>query len=113
MSVYQIDIVGVYLDGLLTDNNLPIIIKLLPRTKFFRAIRKGLVACLLQSLYGLKQFEKLLIQNVVTFFTCLGFVVFNVDSSILIPYDKDGITMISVYVDDFSFTSTKQRKGLD
>lgn len=45
--VDQVDIVGAYLKSLLSDNNLPIFIKLLPKIESFRAIKPGLLCRLL------------------------------------------------------------------
>ena len=96
LSVNQVDIVGAYFKSVLIDNNLPIFIKLPPGMKSFRVIREGLVACLLQSIYGLRQSGKLWNQKVVTFFTDFRFMALNADPSILIRHDEDGITMVSM-----------------
>lgn len=84
LSVDQVDIVSVYLKSLFTDNNLLIFIKLPLGMKSFRAIRKGLVALLLQSIYDLRQSERLWNQKIVAFFTDLGFVALTTDPGILI-----------------------------
>lgn len=54
LIVEQVDIVGAYLENLLTDNNLPIFMKLPPGIEAFRSIRARLVARLLRSIYGLR-----------------------------------------------------------
>lgn len=113
LIVDQIDIVGAYLDCLLGDNDLPIIMKLPPGIETLRAIRPGLVCRLLRSIYGLKQSGRLWNQKVVAFFRSLGFEALNADPSILIRQESGGdITMVSVYVDDFLLAS-KDRKSVD
>lgn len=114
LIIEQINIVGAYLESLLSDNNLPIFMKLLPGIEAFRSIRSGLVCRLLRSIYGLRQLGQLLNQKVISFLKGLGFEVFNADVSILIHhrYVKDDITMISVYVDDF-LLALKHRASLN
>lgn len=113
LIVDQVDIVVAYLKTLLTDTNLPIFMKLPPGMESFRSIRPGLVARLLQSIYGLKQSGRLCNQKVVAFFTSLGFRAINADPSILIRHeDKDRVTMVSVYVDNFMLAA-KHQKSLD
>lgn len=47
LIIDQIDIVGAYLESLLTNNDLSIFMKLVLEIELFRSIREGLVACLL------------------------------------------------------------------
>lgn len=82
--VDQVDIVGAYFKSWLSNNNLPIFMKLLPKIELFRAIRSALVCRLLQSIYGLRQSRRLWNQKVVVFFTNLGFIALNANPSILI-----------------------------
>lgn len=114
LIIEQIDIVGAYLESLLSDNDLPIFMKLPPDMRAFRSIRFGLVCRLLRSIYGLRQLGWLLNQNIISFLKGLGFEVLNADASILIfqGHEKDNITMISVYVDDF-LLALKQQALLD
>lgn len=54
LIIYQVDIVGTYLESLLGDNKLPIFMKLPPRIHQLYKVRKGLLYKLLKSLYSLK-----------------------------------------------------------
>lgn len=54
LFIHQVDIVGVYLKSLLSDNDLPILIKLPPGIYIIRQIREGLICRLLRSLYSLR-----------------------------------------------------------
>lgn len=53
--VYQVDIVGAYLESLLDDNKFSIYTKQPSGMHQLRQIREGLLCRLLKSLYGLKQ----------------------------------------------------------
>ena len=94
--IEQIDIVGAYLESLLSDNDLPIYMRLPSGFQTFRPI---LVCRLLRSIY-LRQSGRLWNQKVVK---GLGFHPLNANASILIHHgkDKDDITMMSPYVDNF------------
>ena len=97
------DIIDVYLKSLLTGNDLSIFMKLPQGMKSFRAIREKLIIYLLQSIYGLRQSGRLWNQKVVAFFTDLSFIALNANPSILIQHDKDDITMVNMYIDNFFF----------
>ena len=114
LIIEQINIVGAYLKSLLSDNDLPIFMKLPSGMETFRSIQPGLVCRLLRSIYGLRQSERLWNQKVVSFLKGLGFKPLNADASILIHHGHEtgDITMISVYVDDFLLAS-KLRTLLD
>ena len=73
LIIHQVDIVGAYIESLLSDNELPIFMKLPPGMHNLRQIREGLLCRLLRSLYGLKQSGRLWNQNVVAFYKCIGF----------------------------------------
>lgn len=113
LIINQIDIVMVYLESLLRNNNLPIFIKLLPKMETFRFGRTRLVCHLFCNIYKLKQSNRLWNQNVIAFFQSLGFITLNADPNILI-YQKSGgnITIISVYIDDFLLI-LKNSKSVD
>lgn len=114
LIIKQIDIVGAYLESLLSDNDLSIFMKLPPGFESFRSVQAGLVCRLLRSIYGLRQSGRLWNQKVVSFLKNLGFYALNADASILIHHGEkeDDITMISVYVDDFLLAS-KYRHSMD
>lgn len=57
--VEQMDIVRVYLESLMGDNELSIFMKLLPGMRDLRSVRKRVVCRLLRSFYGLKQSGRL------------------------------------------------------
>ncbi len=108
--VEQIDIIRAYLESLMGDNELPIFMKLPPRMRDLRSVRKGLVCRLLKSIYGLKQSGRLWNQKVITFLKTLGFNPLNVDPSILVSTRDGGeILMISVYIDDFLLASNNSK----
>ena len=73
LIIYQVDIVKAYLESNLSENKLPIFMKLTPKMHQLRQVREGLFCRLLRSLYGLKQSERLWNQNVIIFFTSIGF----------------------------------------
>lgn len=54
LIVNQMDIVGAYLESLLSDNNFPIFMKLPLGMNTFRSIKEGLIAELLRSIYGFR-----------------------------------------------------------
>ncbi len=54
LIIHQVDIVGAYLESKLRDNKLSIFMKLSPRIRNLRQIRKGLLYRLVRSLYSLK-----------------------------------------------------------
>ena len=54
LLIKQIDIVGAYLESLLSNNNLPILISLSPGFCAFRFIQDKLVYYLICSFYGLR-----------------------------------------------------------
>lgn len=113
LIVEEVNIVGAYLESLLTNNDLLIFMKLPPGMESFRSIRAGLVAQLLQNIYDLRQSGKLWNQKVVAFFISLSFKALNTDPSILIWQDEEeGMIMVSVYVNDFLLAS-KHRKSLN
>lgn len=101
LFIHQVDIVGAYLESALSDNELPIFMKLPPGMHQLRQVREGLLCRLLRSLYGLKQSGRLWNQNVIAFYTSIGFRQLNCDPSILIRQSNDEISIVSVYVDDF------------
>ena len=104
--IHQVDIVGAYLESDLSDNELPIFMKLPPGMHQLRQVREGLFCRLLRSLYGLKQSGRLWNQNVITFFTSIDFRQLNSDPSILIQQSSTGeISIVSVYIDDFLLAS--------
>lgn len=114
LIIEQINIVRAYLKSLLSNNNLPIFMKLPPSMETFRSIRLGLMCRLLCSIYGLRQSGRLWNQKVVSFLKGLGFKLLNADASILIHHGHEtgDIIIISVYVDDFLLVS-KLRTSLD
>lgn len=101
LIVEYVNIIGAYLKSLLTDNNLPIFIKLPPRIEAFRSIKTGLVAQLLRSIYRLRQSSQLWNQKVIAFFKNFGFKTLNVDLCIFVKQTKKGIILVNVYLDDF------------
>ena len=101
LFIYQVDIMGAYLESLLSNNKLPIFMKIPPGIRDLRQVRERLSCRLLQSLYGLKQSGRLLNQNVIAFYKSIGFIQLNNDPSILIQRVDDEISIVSVYVDDF------------
>ena len=106
LIIHQVDIVGAYLESDLSDNELSIFMKLPPGMHQLRQVREGLFYRLLRSLYDLKQSGRLWNQNVITFFTSIGFRQLNGDPSILIRQFATGeISIVSVYVDDFLLAS--------
>lgn len=115
LIIDPIDIVGAYLESFLGDNKLPIFMKLPLGMERFRSIRPGLVCRLLCSIYGFKQSGRLWNQKVVVFFESLVFRALNSDPSLLIHQEGGGeiiqestgkgITMVSVYIDDFLLAS--------
>lgn len=54
LIVDQVDIIETYFKSLLIDNKVPIFMKLLLIIESFKFIKLELVACLVQSIYGLK-----------------------------------------------------------
>ena len=98
------NIVGAYLESLLGETVSPIYMEVLQKLKSGR-IR--LVCCILQSLYGLKQAEKLWNKKFVKFSSNLGFVATNRDPCILLYEDliNDIIIMVGIYVDDIVIAS--------
>lgn len=113
LIVEQVDIVGAYLESLLTDNKLPIFMKLPPGMEAFRSIRAGLVVRLLRSICGLRQSGRLWNQKVIAFFKSLGFRALNADPCILVRQtEEEGTILVGVYVDDF-LLAAKQREPLD
>ncbi len=54
LFIYQVDIIGAYLENLLNDNKFAIFMRLLPGMYKLRQIQKRLLCRLLKSLYGLK-----------------------------------------------------------
>ena len=105
LFIHQVDIVGAYLESLLSDNELPIFMKLPPGIRDLRQVRERLMCRLLRSLYGLKQSGRLWNQNVIAFYKSIGFIQLNGDPSILIRRADDEISIVSVYVDDFLLAS--------
>lgn len=76
----------------------------------FRSIKAWLVACLLQNLYSLRQFDILWNQKVVDFFTSFKFKIINADLNILIWHKrKDKMILISVYIDKFLIAAKHQK----
>lgn len=88
LIVDKVDIIGAYLKNLLTDNNLPMFIKLPIGMKSLKSIRARLMPCLLQSIYSFRQFGRLWNQKINVFFTSLKFRAINADLSIFIWYKK-------------------------
>lgn len=105
LFINQVDIVGAYLESALSDNKLPIFMKLLPGMHQLREVRAGLVCRLMRSLYGLKQLERLWNQNVIAFYRRIGFRQLNSDPSILIQQSGNETSIVSVYIDDFFIVS--------
>lgn len=105
LFIHQVDIVGAYLESLLSNNELSIFMKLPPGMHDLRQIRKRLLCRLLRSLYGLKQSGRLWNQNVIAFYKRIGFKQLNGDPRILIRCLKGEISIVSVYVDDFLLAS--------
>ncbi len=105
LFIYQVDIVGVYLESLLGDIEFPIFMKLPPGIRNLRQIREGLFCRLLRSLYSLKQSGRLWNQNVIVFYKSIGCIQLNGDPSILVRQSRDEISIVSVYVDDFLLAS--------
>ena len=63
---------------------------------------------LLRRIYGLKQSGRLWNQKVIKFFKDIGFISLNADPSILIRKKiNNGITIVSIYVDDFLLGSNE------
>ena len=113
LIVEKINIIEAYLESLLTNNDLPIFMKIPPEMESFRSIRAGLIAQLLRSIYSLRQSGRLWNQKVIAFFTSLGFKALNADPSILTRQnEEEGIIMVSVYVNNFLLAS-KHWKPLD
>lgn len=105
LIIHQVDIVGAYLESLLGDNEDSIYMRPPPSINHARA---GLYCRLLKSLYGLKQYGRLWNKNVIRFFTSIRFMQFNGDASIMIWHEEDGgVSMISIYVNDFLIASDK------
>ena len=109
LFIYQVDIVGVYLESALGDNKLPIFMKLLPGMHDLHQIREGLLCRLLRSLYGLKQSGRLWNQNVIALYKRIGFRQLNGDPSILICCSEGEISIVSVYVNDFLLASSTMK----
>ncbi len=105
LFIHQVDIVGVYLESLLGDNELPIFMKLPPGICNLRQIREGLLCRLLRSLYGLKQSGRFWNQNVIAFYKSIGFIQLNNNPNILVRQSRDKISIVCVYVDDFFLAS--------
>lgn len=100
LIVHQVDIVGAYLESLLDDNEFPIYMRPLPGLR--NRIRSGLYMQLLRSTYGLKKSGRLWNQKVIKFFKDIGFLPLNADPSIFIRKEVGtGVTLVSVYIDDF------------
>lgn len=59
LIIYQVDIVGAYLESLLNDNEYSIFMKLPPEIHELRQIQEDLLYRLLKSLYNLKQSKRL------------------------------------------------------
>ena len=59
LIIHQVDIVGAYLESDLSDNELPIFMKLPSGMHQLRQVREGLLCRLLRSLCGLKQSGRL------------------------------------------------------
>ena len=109
LFIYQVDIVGAYLESPLGDNELPIFMKLPPGMHDLRQIQEGLLCRLLRSLYRLKQSGRLWNQNVIAVYKCIGFRQLNGDPSILICCSEGEISIVSVYVDDFLLASSTMK----
>lgn len=106
LTIHLVEIIDIYLESLLDNNEFSIYIKLLPGMNKLQQICWNLMYTLLKNLYSFKQLEQLWNQNIMTFFISLEFIRMNRDPSILIRYALDEeITMISVYIDNFSLTS--------
>lgn len=101
LIIYQVDIVGAYLESLLDNNEYLIFIRLLPRMYKLRQIRKKLLCRLLRSLYGLKQSGRYQNKNVIAFYKSISFRQPNSDPNILIQQTKNETSIVSIYVDDF------------
>lgn len=110
--IKQIDIVGAYLESLLSNNDFFIFMKLPPDFETCRAVQigSGLVCRLFRNIYRLRQLRKLWNEKVIVFLGSFRFFTFNSDTSILIYYEKnsDNITMISIYMDNFLLASKHQ-----
>ena len=106
LIIHQVDIVGAYLESNLSNNKFPIFMKLPPGMHQLRQVRERLFCRLLRSLYDLKQSGRLWNQNVITFFTSIGFRQLKRNPSILIRQSATGeISIVSVYIDDFLLAS--------
>lgn len=105
MFIYQVNIVGAYLESLLNNHKFPIFMRLPQKIYKLPKIRKRLLGRLLRSLYGCKQLGGLSNQNVIAFQKSIGFKQLNGDPNILIRQTKNKISIISVYVDNFFWLS--------
>lgn len=105
LFIYQINIMDAYLESLLSDNKLPIFMKLLPGVCNLHQVRERLLCRLLKSLYSLKQSRKFWKQDVIAFYKNIKFIQLNNDSNILIQYVENKISIVSIYIDNFLLTS--------
>lgn len=99
LIIHQVNIISAYLESLLDDNKFPIYMKPSPGIE---KMRQDLYCRLLKSLYNLKQSGHFWNQNVIAFYKKLGFQLLNIDPSILIFQTRDKITIVSIYVNNFS-----------
>lgn len=106
LIIYQVDIVGAYLESLLDDNEFLIYIKPPPGIE---RMRKGLHCRLLRSLYSLRQSRRLWNQNVIAFYKRIGFWPLNADPSILILQTRSEIIVISIYINNFLFAANSMQ----
>ena len=78
MILIQMNVVGVYLESILSQNKQPIYMKI-PQGWI---VREGLVCKILKSLYRLKQARRLWNKTITKFFRKIGFISTNADSCI-------------------------------
>ena len=108
MILIQMDVVGAYLESVLSQNEQPIHMRI-PQGCI---VREGSVCKILKSLYELKQAGRFLNKTITKFFQKIGFTPTNADSCILTIKREGELIIVGVYVDDLTLGS-RSTKALE
>ena len=105
MIILQMDVIGAYLESALSQNH-HLIYMTIPKT--CKIGWDELVCKIINSLYGLKQVERLWNKTFIKFFRTVSFTPTNGDSYILTYREGDVLIILEVYVDDFALASQSE-----
>lgn len=108
LFIYQVNIMGIYLESLLGDNKLLIIIKLSAGYITFTKYKKAFFIDCRGVYIAWNNLENYTFnQNLILSYKRIGFVQLNKDPSIFIKYLENKTNIMSVYIDNFLLASDK------